>query len=144
VPAHEKHTVAEDLMARLRVAVDEAADAARSLWGAFEILEDLVRHRMQLSQAHETLRGIDPALRDRVLREAQLSYIRHERSITEGGRADLVRAWTSLLIEATEKVTRDRADAEKYAAVAGQGPSEDDRDWADATAALLGRDDARN
>ena len=129
---------AADLMAKLRAAVDEAADTARSLWGVLGILEDLVRYRTQLADALETLQDVDPSERDRVLREAQLAYVRHERDVTTHGRSGLVRGWTWFLVEAAQKVERDRNDAERFAKAA-HSRSADDGAWEDAAGASAER-----
>lgn len=110
----------------------ETVSAARSLMGTAGLLGDLFSRRGELHEAEEVLKSVDERDRDRVLREAQLAYVRHESEFRDvRGRSDLVRAWTGLLIEATHKVARDRVDADRYAAVTG-GKSGDA--WASASA----------
>jgi hypothetical protein len=132
VPTKTDSVRVAELMSRLRAAVDEAVDYARSVGGLVGLVEDYFRHRVQLASALETLKAVEPRERDRVLREAQLAYVRHERSFIEApGGAGLLRAWNGLLLEATAKVSRDRSDAEKYAAVAAD-EDDDDRAWVEA------------
>ncbi|HEX6702917.1 MAG TPA: hypothetical protein VF101_19495 [Gaiellaceae bacterium] len=94
-----------------------------------------LRQRGRLNRVRAVLRAGDD---ERVMHEAQLAYLRRHASFADARSSPaLVRDWTNVLIEAAEKVERDRRDAELYAAVAAEETAED-REWADAARHVAG------
>jgi hypothetical protein len=119
---------------KLKGYLEEAAGAGRSVPRAFLLARDLVRLRHSLSYALRTLgRAKTEREHELVLREAELAYLRRYTRFSDAkSRSELLRAWTDILIEATDKVAHDEADAKLYAAV-GADASDDDRAWRDAS-----------
>lgn len=116
---------------RLLIYVDEASEAVRSSGHVVGLLAYFIRRRDELTHV---LRAYDEA-RDHELvwREAQAAYLTE--SPDPENRSELLRNWFDALIVATEKVDRDRQDAELYAAVAADADGEDSA-WNDAAQRL--------
>ncbi len=119
--------------------VEEAAEGARLSGRAFLLATYYVRERERLNRVRAVLHAIArPEDHEAVLREAERVYLRHKHAFEDApSSSHLLRAWTNVLLEATEKVERDRRDAALYAAVAAS-PSREDREWADGAACTAG------
>jgi hypothetical protein len=119
--------------------LDDAAGALRSSGRAVRLAQAYLNQRERLDHARLLLHTIArPADHEIVLREAQRAYMRRvDFFIDAPNPSSLARAWTTVLIEAAEKVERDRRDADVYAAVAAT-PSDDDREWSEAAARAAG------
>jgi hypothetical protein len=106
----------------------EATTRAVGLAAYFVRLRSRLKATLSLFQQEATVEDDE-----RVLREAQLLFLRRRESFhTAANRSDLVRAWNDLLVEAAEKVSRDKRDVAAYAHDAGE-MDDDDRDWYSAT-----------
>jgi hypothetical protein len=117
--------------------VSHSAEATSRGVGLFAYI---VRLRSRLTNAQSLFRESDSVEADElVMREAQVLFLRHrERFHRTDSRADLIRAWTDLFADATEKVYRDKRDAAAYAADARHA-DDDDRDFYTATRKIAGR-----
>lgn len=103
-------------------AAEEAAERPRR---AYEFARFLVRARHELAHASQALRDADDPERERVMRQAEIAYFTYpERFARIQGRADMLKEWTKLLLEATEKVAIENSQHEAYAVVADENRNE--------------------
>src|SRR4051794_19300196 len=125
-----------EIVARVRALLHETfegtADAVRGSGHAAWLAQQLLRQRQRLGQARVVLQTVPGSgTHEAIMREAQLTYMRRLDEFAHlPNRSALVRAWTGVLVDAAEKVERDRRDSALYAKVADD-PSDEDRDWAD-------------
>lgn len=133
------HDVLARVRARLLTYVDEAAEGARRSGRAVSLAAYYVRRRERLNRARVVLHSLTgTGDQERILHEAELAYLRRKGEFVDAPTSSsLVRAWTDLLVEATEKVEQDRRDAELFAAVGAQSTA-DDRGWEEGATRLAG------
>jgi hypothetical protein len=75
---------------------------------------------------------------DRILREAQLAYLRRREAFVDApSTVLLLQAWTDLLVEAADKVEQDQRHSERFVAV-GAVSTDDDREWEEAAIRVAG------
>ena len=118
-------------------AIGEAPARTRSAMSYFRYL---VHVRRRLREALKTVRGADSDLHERLLRQAEISYLtKPERFSHLTGRIQLLEAWTSLLIEANEKLANDKMRAQAYAEAARSNAENDSSAVAVASRAALKR-----
>lgn len=139
MPTRSDHDTLGRVRARLLAYVDEAAEGARRSGRAVSLAAYLMRKRERLDRTRRVLHSFSRSDdHERILREAQLAYLRQPQVFADApSSSSLLRAWTDLLVEATEKVDRDRSDSERFAAVAA-GSTDDDPEWEDAATRLAG------
>ena len=81
--------------------------------------------RRELAHASQALRDADDPQRERVIRQAEIAYFTYpERFARIHGRTDLLKEWTKLLLEATEKIAVEDSRREAYAAAASENRDE--------------------
>jgi hypothetical protein len=136
----DSQQVVERLRGLLHSTLEGFSHGAEATSKGVGLFTYIVRLRSRLTNAQSLFRENDSAEADeRVMREAQVLFLRHrERFHQTDSRADLVRAWTDLFADATEKVYRDKRDAAAYAADA-RDSDDDDRDFYTATRKIAGR-----
>lgn len=139
MPTRSDHDTLARVRARLLIYMDEAAEGARRSGHAVSLAAYLVRRREGLDRARRVLHSLTQADdHERILREAQLAYLRRREAFVDAPSASsLLRAWTDLLVEAADKVERDREDSERFAAV-GAVSTDDDREWEEAATRVAG------
>jgi len=130
-------------MAKLRAmlvdGLEDAAGAVRSSRRAISFAQGYVKRRERLDQTRQFLRSTEDVHdHELVLREANLRYLNQLQSITDApSPSALERIWVGFLIEAAEKVRRDRRDTRAYASLMRDADDED-REWSDAAARIAG------
>jgi hypothetical protein len=131
--------VIERVKSRLLAWLDEAAEQARTSGRALALAAYYVMHRDRLNRARSVFRAASVADQERVMREAQLAYLRRESAFSDAASPSaLLREWANVLVEAAEKVDRDNGDAQLYAAVVA-GETAEDREWAEASRRIAGQ-----
>lgn len=130
----------ERVRSKLLAYFDEATEGARVSSRAFSLFAYYVRQRDRLNRTRIVLHTArKPEEHERILHEAEMAYLRRQSAFSDApSSSSLLREWTNLLVEATEKVDQDRQDAALFARV-GSHPSDDDREWADAAARTAGK-----
>ena len=140
-PVHTRsdRDVVERVRGKLLGYIEDAADGVRLSGRAVSLATYYVRHRERLNRVRVLLHAVSRTEdHERVMHEAERAYLRQKEAFESAPSSSfLLRAWTDVLVEATEKVERDRSDAVRYAAVAAN-PSKDDHEWAEATARTAG------
>jgi len=130
-------------MAKLRAmlvdGLEDAAGAVRSSRRAISFAQGYVKRRERLDQTRQFLRSMEDVHdHELVLREANLRYLNQLQSITDApSPSALERIWVGFLIEAAEKVRRDRRDTRAYASLMRDADDED-VEWTDADARIAG------
>jgi hypothetical protein len=130
-------------MAKLRAmlldGLEDATGAVRSSRRAISFAQEYVKRRERLDQTRQFLRSTgDVHDHELVLREANLRYLNQLQSISDApSPSALERIWVGFLIEAAEKVERDRRDIQAYERLVRDADDED-REWSDAAARIAG------
>jgi hypothetical protein len=139
MPVNTDRDILERVKGKLFEYLDDAAEGARLSGRAVSLAAYYVRQRERLNVVRLVLRGLaEPEDHERVFREAERAYFRRREMFDHASNSSaLLRAWTDVLVEATEKVSNDRRDAQIYATVAGDA-TVDDREWSEASARVAG------
>jgi hypothetical protein len=134
VPATRDRPAA-DAVSQLIRKVSEYFDAATERpKNAVALVRYFVHVRHQLTQAAYHLRSANEDVQEQLMRQAEIAFLtRPGRFATVNGRADLIRAWTTLLVEADQKLEADARKTERYARMA-DAADEADNDSAVMTA----------
>ncbi len=116
VPA-TRNRLATDAVVRLRRRLEEYFEAASEHpRNVLSLVRYFVHVRHQLSDAAQHLRFGNEDVYERLLRQAEVAFLtRPQRFAAVQGRSDLIRAWTTLLVEANEKLEADERRAARYA-----------------------------
>jgi hypothetical protein len=122
-PVSDKHSTTE-VVAALRRKLHEYMESAAE---AFEETPQhtrsvvayaryLVHIRKKLTQAVRTVQDAPSDVHERLLRQAEIAYLTNpERFANVKGRLELMKAWGTLLVEASEKLAADRERGQSYA-----------------------------
>lgn len=139
MPLRADQDILERVRGKLFEMFEDAAESARTSGRAVSLAAYYVRRRERLDVVRTVLHGLGkPQEHERIFREAERAYFRRRDAFDEAGSPSaLARAWMDVLVEATEKVARDRRDAEAYATVAAN-PSAEDQEWSDASLRIAG------
>jgi len=121
VPATRERSATE-AVARLRRKLDEYFEVASARpRNLFSLVQYFVHVRHQLGDAVQHLRNED--VHERLLRQAEIAFLTRPHRFAEvNGRSDLIRAWTTLLVEANEKLEADERKTAQYAAAVAADP----------------------
>jgi hypothetical protein len=125
--------VVDDLMRSLRRSIAAATGAAQSSRNAFEFAVELLSWRRQLSHVREVLNSQSADLRDTLMSAVWAVYREDPNALDATSRTGVVKNWTHLLIDATEKMEREQKWAQLYAQHA-----DSDSSFAEASASEAG------
>jgi hypothetical protein len=108
--------VVQNLRRRLEEYFEAASEHPRNF---LSLVRYFVHVRHQLAGAVQHLRSADEDGQERLMRQAEIAFLTRPGRFSElSGRAELIRAWTTLLVEANEKLEADERRATRYAAQA--------------------------
>lgn len=94
-------------------AVEETPQHTRSI---VAYARYLVHIRKKLSQAVRTVQGAPSDVHERLLRQAEISYLSDPERFTKvRGRLELMKVWGTLLVEASDKLAADQERGRMYA-----------------------------
>jgi hypothetical protein len=131
VPATYNAYSTSEVVARVRRKLEDYFEAASAASERPRNVLSLVRYfvhfRHELTGAVQHLRSADEDAHEKLLRQAEIAFLsRPERFANISGRSDLIQAWTTLLIEADEKLEADRRKTEAYRQAAGRGEMDEE------------------
>lgn len=126
--------VVEQLKRRLVGYFEAAEVASEKPRRVFDLAKYLVHARHELAHATQAFRNADDPQRERVMQQTEIAYFTYpERFSKISGRSDLLKEWTKLLLEATEKVVAE--DEKRGAYVAASEDEKRDREGSPVAAA---------